>query len=185
VLDRLLERADAEGLRASLAADRAEALATARAALRDPRYGALLRDVARLAERPPLPAKLAARPAAEVLTGLVRNPLRRVRRAALDDPERLRRLVERLHAAARAAAPHAGADLRRLAELRAVLREHHRALTAVDALRALAARSPQHAWAAGLLAGEERVRAAEARAAIPEAVERAMRRKAWTWVPGA
>jgi inorganic triphosphatase YgiF len=174
------------GLRSQLAADRADALATARARLRDERYAALLRDVARLVERPPLAGK-AARPPEEVLPRLVREPLRRVRRDSVDDLEQLRRRVDRLYVAARAAAPYAGPDARRavgaLADLRALLREHHRALASVETLRALAERKGENAWEAGLLAGAERALAAEARAGIADALERATRRKLWAWVP--
>jgi inorganic triphosphatase YgiF len=188
-LDQLLERAGDElprPLRARLAVDRAEALAGASASLGGERYAAALRDVARLAERPPL-ASRATRPAAEALPRLVREPLRRVRRAAPEDPERLRTLVDRLSAAVRLAAPFAGADARRaeraVAELRALLHAHHDALTAIESLRALAARAPEHAWAAGMLAGRESALAAERRDALPYAFERATRRRLWAWVP--
>jgi hypothetical protein len=115
----------------------------------------------------------------------VRAPLRRLRRAPADDPERQRKLADRLAAAASAAAPYADAKaaLAELDELRAVLREHRHATTAIDLLAALAARAPEHAWEAGLLAGAERVRAAEARHAVAYALARATRRKLWTWVP--
>jgi hypothetical protein len=175
------------GLRSQLAADRDAALAAARARLREDRYAALLREVARLVETPPLAAGKAARPPEEVLPRLVRKPLQRLRRDAPDDLEKLRRHVERLYVAVRAAAPYAGPDARRavgeLADLRALLREHHRAIASVDTLRALAERMGENAWEAGLLAGAERALAAEARAGIAGALERALRRKLWTWVP--
>jgi hypothetical protein len=50
-------------------------------------------------------------------------------------------------------------------------------------LGTLAARSPEHAWEAGLLAGAERTRATEARNAVAYAFARATRRKLWAWVP--
>ncbi len=185
-LDRLLELAgELAGLHAALTAERAAALGVARTTLSGPRYAELLREAAALVERPPVPAKSAARPAAEVLPALVREPLKRLRRAPADDPERQRRLADRLAVAASAAAPYADAKpaLSELAELRAVLREHRHATTAVETLAALAARSPEHAWEAGLLAGAERTRAAEARNAVAYAFTRATRRKLWTWVP--
>jgi hypothetical protein len=186
-LDRLVERAHEQGLdalHAALVAERAAGLDFARAALSGPGYAALLREAANLVERPPLPAKT-ARPAAEVLPGLVRGPLRRLTRAPADDPERQRKLADRLAVAADAAAPYADARaaLAELDELRALLREHRQATTAVEALAALAARSPAHAWEAGLLAGAERTRAAEARGAVAYAFARATRRKLWSWVP--
>ena len=153
--------------------------------LSGPRYAELLREAAALVARPPLPAKTGARPAAEVLPALVREPLRGLSRAPADDPERQRRLADRLAVAASAAAPYADARaaLAELDELRAVLREHRHATSAIDALAALAARSPEHAWEAGLLAGAERARAAEARDAVANALARATRRKLWAWVP--
>jgi CHAD domain len=185
-LDRLVERAiELPGLQAALAAERAAALGVARAALSGPRYAELLREAAALVEQPPLPAKSAGRPAADVLPALVRAPLRRLRRAPADDPERQRKLADRLAAAASAAAPYADARaaLAELDELRAVLREHRHATTAIELLAALAARSPEHAWEAGLLAGAEQIRAAEARNALAYAFTRATRRKLWAWVP--
>jgi CHAD domain len=185
-LDRLIERADElAGLREALVAERGPALAVARATLSGPRYAELLREAAALVERPPLPAKSAGRPAADVLPGLVRGPLRRLSRAPADDPERQRKLADRLAAAASAAVPYADARaaLAELDELRTVLREHHHATTAIELLAALAAGSPAHAWEAGLLAGAERTRAAEARNAVAYAFTRATRRKLWAWVP--
>lgn len=187
-LDRLVERAAEQGLDAlaeALTADRGRALAVARDVLSGPRYAALLRETAALVDRPPLPARIAERPAAEVLPALVRAPLRRLRRAAADDPGRRRKLVDRLAAAATAAAPYADAraGLAELEELRVVLREHRHATTAIEALAALASRSPEHAWEAGFLAGAERTRAAEASAAVSSAFARATRRKLWAWVP--
>jgi inorganic triphosphatase YgiF len=184
-LDQLLELVDEQpALRERLESERADALATSRRDLRQPRYAALLEHVASLVERPPLPSR-AGRPASDVLPRLVREPLQRVRRASGDDPERLRKLVDRLATATGAAAPYADAQRAEteLAELRTLLRELHRAGTAIDALHALAARAPEHAWAAGLLAGRESVRAAECREALPYALTRATRRKLWTWVP--
>lgn len=191
-LDQLLARvepgdgdADA-GMRVQLVAERAAEAAAAQALVRDARYAALLRDAARLVERPPLASK-AARPPEEVLPRLVREPLRRARRASPDDLEKLRRLVDRLYVAARAAAPYAGPDARRavgeLADLRALLREHHRAEASVDTLRGLAERKGENAWEAGLLAGAQRALANDARAGIADALERATRPKLWSWVP--
>jgi hypothetical protein len=189
-LDQLLARVEPgegeEGVRAQLVAERAMEAAAAQALVRDARYAALLRDAARLVEKPPLAAK-AARAPEEVLPRLVRDPLRRARRASPDDLEKLRRLVDRLYVAARAAAPYAGPDARRavgqLADLRALLREHHRAEASVETLRRLAERNGENAWEAGLLAGAQRALANDARAAIADALERAMRPKLWSWVP--
>ena len=183
-LDRLIERAG-EGLYEALAAERAAALEHARATSSGPRYAELLREAAALVERPPLPAKSAGQPAADVLPALVRAPLKRLIRAPADDPDRQRKLADRLAAAASAAAPYADAKaaLAELGELRTVLREHRHATTAIETLAALAARSPELAWEAGLLAGEERTRAAEARNAVAYAFARATRRKLWAWVP--
>ena len=185
-LDRLLERAsELPGLHAALTAEREAALGVARATLSGLRYAELLREAAALVELPPLHAKSAGRPAADVLPGIVREPLKRLRRAPADDPERQRRLADRLASAASAAAPYvdAKAALAELDELRAVLREHRHATTAIETLAALAARSPEHAWEAGLLAGAERTRAADARNAVAYAFTRATRRKLWSWVP--
>jgi prophage DNA circulation protein len=115
----------------------------------------------------------------------VRAPLRRLRRAPADDPERRRKLADRLAAVAGAASPYADARaaLAELDELRTVLREHHHAATAIETLAALAERSPEHAWEAGLLAGAERTRMAEAGNAVAYAFTRATRRKLWAWVP--
>ena len=185
-LDRLLERTgELAGLHKALTAARIGALAHARATLSGPRYAELLREAAALVERPPLPAKSAGRPAADVLPALVREPLKRLMGAPADDPQRQRRLADRLAVAARAAAPYADAKaaLAELDELRAVLREHRHATTGIETLAALAARAPEHAWEAGLLAGAERARAAEARHAVAYAFARATRRKLWAWVP--
>ena len=179
-------QAGAAGLRAQLVSDRAVALEAALAALREERYAALLREVAVVVARPPLAGK-AGRAPADVLPRLVREPLRRVRRAAPDDVEKLRRQVDRLYVAARAAAPYAGPTAKRavseLADLRVLLREHARAQATVDTLRSAAERTGANAWEAGLLAGAERALAAEARAGIADALERATRRKLWDWVP--
>jgi len=145
-----------------------------------------LRAVSALVDSPPLGGR-AGRPPGEVLPRLVREPLRRLRRDDADDLDRLRRDVDRLYVAARAAASYAGPDARRavaaLNDLRSLLREHRRASACVDTLRALASRHASTAWEAGLLAGAERALAAEARAGIADALERATRRKLWAWVP--
>ena len=184
-LDRLVERRPSS--RAPRRPDRRAraALGVARDMLSGPRYAELLRETAALVEWPQLHAKTAGRPAADVLPALVREPLQRVRRAPTDDPERQRKLVDRLAGAANAAAPYADARaaLAEFDELRIVLREHRHATTAIETLAALASRSPEHAWEAGLLAGAERTRAAEAGNAVAYAFTRATRRKLWSWVP--
>jgi CHAD domain-containing protein len=169
-----------------MAAERAGSLEVAREVLRGARYAALVRAVAALLESPPLAGK-ASRAPEEVLPRLVREPLRRLRRVDSQDLDRLRRDVDRLYVAARAAAPYSGAEARRavteLNDLRSLLREHRRASAAIDTLRALADHDAETAWEAGLLAGAERALAVEARAGIADALERATRRKLWAWVP--
>src|SRR5262249_10956456 len=152
--------------RTQLGGDRGGALDAARAQLREERYASLLREVADVVRKPPLAGKAGKAPG-DVLPRLVREPLRRVRRASPDDLEKLRRHVDRLYVAARAAAPYAGPTAKRavseLADLRVLLREHARAQATVDTLRHAAERHGQNAWEAGLLAGAERALAAEAR----------------------
>ncbi len=162
-------------LRARLHADRAAALEVAREALRSPRYAALLKVLA----EEPRPVAKASRPAADALPRLAREPLGRLRRELAPKP------AEQLAAVTSAAVPYVDARkaARALGVLRDALRERRRALQAVDGLHALATRAPEHAWAAGLLAGEQSARAARAQAALPQAYERATRRRLWTWVP--
>jgi len=122
----------------------------------------------------------------------VRDPLRRLRRFdALTTLERLRRLADRLSVAARAAAPYAGprrpaGAVGELGDLRALLREHHRAKASVATLRGLAERDPRQRVgrrACSPAPSARRLRGRRPAPASRAALERALRPKLWAWVP--
>ena len=163
-----------------LRAERAAALGALRATV--PPFEAL----AAFAAAPPT-TKPARRPAAEALPRLVRKPLTQLRAAADGEPEAVRQAAVRLSVAVEAALPHAGRDARRAATrldaLIEALREHHRATVSIRTLRELARAHPEAAWAAGLLAGLETTRAADARARASAVMGEALGRKLWGWVP--
>jgi len=171
---------DVGPLRARLGQARLRALPALSATLASERYAALLASVAGFAQAPPLHAGKAPRAAADVLPRLVRAPLRQLRQAPDDDPRALRKAVTRVRAATAFAAPDAGDEL---TALHALLRAHAGAEAAVASLASLAASAPELAWTAGLLAGREQVHAEALRERLPDAYERALRRRNWRWVP--
>lgn len=193
-----LDPTDAAGAAVVLttaAADRASAYERLRADLRSPRCGALLEETARVATNPPLKPRRARRPPDEVLPGLLRRPLRDLRREWRDqrgepgDEElhRLRMVVKRLRYATELVAPVGGKKARRaarrLARIQTALGEHNDSCVAEAKLRALGERTGDPgSWAAGLFGGLALARAAESRARFPAVWARATAGKRWRWI---
>jgi CHAD domain-containing protein len=163
--------------------------------LRSERYVTLLDRLVAAANAPVLlPA--ADGPAAEQLSPLVRRPWKKLRqavRAAGDEPSdealhEIRIRAKRARYAAEAVAPVRGAAARRFAsaaaKLQEVLGEHHDAIVAENWLRgwAFEDRSPDGAFAAGILAGIERAAAIEARAGWWKAWRRLDKRRLRDWM---
>jgi CHAD domain-containing protein len=164
--------------------------------MRGARYARVLENVTAFVTSPPFGSPDAQREAAAVLPGLVRRPLKRLRREgdqlgqAPDDAElhRVRILVKRLRYATDVAAPLAGKParhaVRALRELQQVLGDHNDGCVAVARLRELGDGGiPARVWSAGLLGGIQLARAAECRARFPAAYKSAMAKKNWSWIP--
>jgi CHAD domain-containing protein len=195
-----LDRADRVGAQAVLAQaeqDRRDAYHRLRAALRTPRCAALLEHMTGLVAAPPFRSGDARRPAEEILPGLVRRPLRELRREVRrqgptpDDPglHQVRIAVKRARYAAELAAPAVGRKARRaarrLARVQNVLGEHNDACVEGLRLRDLGARTDgSGAWAAGLLGGLALARATECRERFPDAWARAAADRHWRWTRG-
>ncbi|MEU7057983.1 CYTH and CHAD domain-containing protein [Streptomyces sp. NPDC046197] len=172
-------------------AHRAEARRRTLDALASPRYLALLDALNRLVEDPPLRAKASRRPRKVMSKALLKehDRLRRRMDRALGmppGPERdaaiheARKAAKRVRYAAEAARAALGKSARRLGKrVKAVQRvsgDHHDAVVAQDALRALAvaahaAGEPGFTW--GLLHGQERAAARERERQLPAAWQRA------------
>ena len=192
-----LDRRDRAGAQAVLdqaMEDRGMAYERLRGELRTPRCTALLEETARVAASPPFKRLAERRPAAKLLPGLVRKPLRDLRReverqGASPDEEGLHRVrirVKRARYAAELAAPAVGKKARRaarrLAKVQDVLGEHNDARTAEARLRTLGERTgATGAWAAGLLGGLQLAAAAESRERFGPAWAEAATDKRWRW----
>jgi CHAD domain-containing protein len=191
MLERLGRRAEelaeasrprAAGILTTLGAAREEAQATLLGTLRGDRYLALLDRLVEAASAPTLLPE-AELPAEDVLPGLMRRPRRALVRqvkalrdgGSEDELHQIRIRAKRVRYAAEAAAPVLGKRARAVgraaARLQEVLGEHQDAVVAERWLRAWAqgSRSAPAAFAAGELAGLERVAAADGRARWPEA----------------
>jgi CHAD domain-containing protein len=190
------DRPPADELLGGLADQRAQAYARLCGAMRGARYSRVLENVTAFVTSPPFGSPDAQREAAAVLPGLVRRPLKRLRREgdqlgqAPDDAElhRVRILVKRLRYATDVAAPLAGKParhaVRALRELQQVLGDHNDGCVAVARLRELGdGGTPARVWSAGLLGGIQLARAAECRARFPAAYKSAMAKKNWSWIP--
>jgi CHAD domain-containing protein len=189
-----LPEADREGGRAiaaTLTADVDEARADLLAALRDPRYVALLDRLVEAARAPALTDQACA-PARRICPELVARPwskLRRdARRLSSDSPDEelhaVRIRAKRCRYAAEAVAPVMGRRATRFAEavaaVQSVLGEHQDAVVAAAWLREHGP-GGQHPFAAGQLWGLERLAAQEGRRAWPAVWATASRRKLRTW----
>lgn len=160
------------------------------AALRSPRYAALLDRLVEAARAPALLPEADA-PAVDVLPTLARKPWRRLRRdveALPDDPadEKLHAVrirAKRSRYAAEAVAPALGKPARRFARavaaLQDVLGDHQDAVVAASWLRHVAvnAANDDEVFVAGVLTGMIRVIEHETREAWPAAWNRARRRR--------
>jgi CHAD domain-containing protein len=179
-----------------LSKERAAAHADLLEALRSDRCAALLAGLAELVAGPPFASADAARPAGDVVPGLVRRPLRRLRReadrldAAPADEElhRVRILAKHLRYAVDVSAPVAGKPARRavraLARLQDVLGDHNDARVALQRLRDLGSdATPAAVWTSGVLGGLQIARAAECRAQFPGAYRSAIAKSRWQWIP--
>jgi CHAD domain-containing protein len=188
------DRIGADAVLAEALQDRAEAYDRLLIALRTPRCAALLEETARVAAAPPFRPRAAVRPAEEVLPGLVRGPLKALRRELKKqgpnpDDEGLHRIrisVKRVRYAAELAAPAAGRKARRaarrLASVQQVLGEHNDASVATVRLRDLGSRTGEAgAWAAGLLGGLQLATAARSRRRFRSVWARAAAKKGWGW----
>jgi CHAD domain-containing protein len=161
------------------------------AAIREPRYVALLDRLVEAARAPALTAEASA-PARKVLPGLVAVPWSRLwrdgRRLDGNSPDEelhaLRIRAKRCRYAAEAAAPVMGAPATRFASavtaLQTVLGEHQDAVIAAAWLREHGPGS-EHAFAAGQLWALERTAAEEARRAWPAAWKAASDRRLRAW----
>jgi CHAD domain-containing protein len=163
--------------------------------LRSDRYVALLERLVAAANAPEL-LPVEDGPASERLPPLVRRPWKKLRkavRAAGDDPDdetlhQIRIRAKRARYAAEAVAPVAGAEAKGFAsaaaKLQDVLGEHHDAIVAESWLRgwAFEGRSPDAAFAAGILAGIERAAAIDARAGWWKAWRRLDKRRLRDWM---
>ncbi len=189
-----VDRERAATVLGAVADDRAAAYERLRAALRTPRCAALLQETAHVAAAPPFTRQRAQRPASKVVPGLVRKPLRNLRREVkklgpTPDDEGLHRLrikLKRVRYAAELAAPVAGEKANRaargLARVQDVLGDHHDACTARERLQALGGRTgPSGAWAAGLLGGLQLAHAAEYRERFSLVWADAAAPKRWRW----
>jgi CHAD domain-containing protein len=169
--------------------------ATLLTVLRSQRYVSLLDRLVAAATSPALlPA--ADAPASEQLPPLVRRPWKKLRhavRAAGDDPDdqtlhQIRIRTKRARYAAEAVAPVARAEAKRFAlaaaKLQDVLGEHHDAIVAESWLRGwvFEGRSPDAAFAAGILAGIERAAAIDARAAWRKSWRRLNKHRLRDWM---
>lgn len=188
------DRAEAEGLVATLEAERERAREALLEAMRSGRYLALL-DCLVAASREPALGPVATEPARSVLPGLVARPWKRlrrdVRRLPPEPPDdalhRVRIRAKRARYAAEAVAPVLGKPARTLgralAALQDVLGGHQDAVVAERWLRAEAARTePGRAFVAGLLAAGERRAAADSRArwnGVWESAVRVHRKGPW------
>jgi CHAD domain-containing protein len=187
------ERQGAEAVLADLVATRTSDRARLLAAMRDPRYDALLADLAAAAARPVV-VEEAAEPAASVLPPLAARPWRRLNRAVRalgDEPpdaalHEVRILAKRARYAAEAVAPVVGQQAtdfaRAVAKLQEVLGDHHDAVVAQGWLREAAGRHPEAAFAAGTLAGLEQAEAARCRAGWRPAWDRASVKRLRSWM---
>ncbi len=167
-LQRLPEHAEADEASAVVVAALEDGMADARAqalaALRSPRYLALLDSLLRAANDPPL-TQAAADPAKDVLPPLVAKSWTRlakdVRKLGLRSPDEpwheTRIAAKRVRYAAEAVAPTLGADAAQFAErmesLTELLGEHQDAAVAADEVHALAHR-PHVSGSAGFALGE-------------------------------
>lgn len=189
-----LDRAGADAVLTQAQQDRSEAYDRLLAALRTPRCATLLEETARLAAAPPFRTRDAGRPAAEVVPGLVRGPLKELKRQVRkqggspgdDGLHQIRISVKRVRYAAELAAPAAGSKARkaarRLADVQRVLGEHNDACVATVRLRGLGARTgPSGAWAAGLFGGLQLARAALCRKRFRSVWDQAAAKKDWRW----
>jgi CHAD domain-containing protein len=189
------DRAGAEDVLAKAREDREAAYQRLRAALRSPRCAELLMETSRVVVAPPFKRR-AYRPAADLLPGLIRQPLRDLRRQARGQGEspdddglhRLRIGVKRVRYAAELVAPTVGKKAcraaRGLAQAQDVLGEHNDACSAGARLRGLGERTGSNgAWAAGLLGGLQLARAAECSERFPPVWADAAASKRWRWVP--
>jgi CHAD domain-containing protein len=184
----------AEGVLAQARQDRSEAYERLRSALRTPRCAALLEDTARLAADPPFRSRAADRPGEDILPGLVRRPLKDLRREVRKqgphpDDEGLHRIrisAKRVRYAAELAAPAAGKQAkpaaRKLARVQSVLGEHNDAFVARSLLRDLGPRTgPAGAWAAGVFGGLQLARATKCRERFPTVWAEAAAGRRWRW----
>lgn len=190
--------AAARVVRRELAADLASGRDQALAALRSPRYVALLGAlVAACADPPTGPA--AAQPAARALPPLVAAEWRRLARRVADlDPEgpdepwhEARIAAKRARYAAEACVPVFGAPARRLArrlsQVTELLGEHQDAAVASQAVTELAATprlGGRAGFALGLLHGAQRAAAARARADLLARWPEVSRRRWRRWLDG-
>ena len=189
------DRGGADAVLAQAVKDRAAAYEQLRAELCTPRCASVLEETARVATAPPFTARAAKRPATDVLPRLVRRPLGDLRREAKkhgsspDDAalHRLRIAVKHVRYATELTEPVAGKQARRaaggLARVQDVLGDHNDACAAEVRLRALGERTGSRgAWAAGLLGGLQRARAAECRKRFTSVWADATKAKRWRWV---
>lgn len=189
------DRGGAEAVLQQATEDRAAAYESLRAQLRTPRCAALLEETARVAATPPFSGRAVRRPAKKVLPGLVRRPLKDLRREARTQGEvpddaglhHLRIGVKRLRYASELVAPATGKKARRaarkLALVQDVLGEHNDACVAEVQLRTLGRRTGETgAWAAGLLGGLQLARAAECRRRFASVWTDAASGARWRWI---
>ena len=177
-----------------LAKERDQARDDLVAALRSPRYVALLERLVSAA-REPACRKAAAKPAADVIPDLVAGPWRKLRKAVkglADTPadselHRVRILAKRTRYAAEAAAPLLGKKAatfaRAVAGLQEVLGDHQDAVVAEAWLRqAVEEADAAVSLAAGELIAVQMAEAADHRARWPKAWKKASDAKLRTWM---